>query len=54
MDCGLVVSEFEPQSRYYVHFQTNTHGKKYKPPYPPSYALNSTAVVLLRQWLGIK
>ena len=24
---GLVVSEFELQSRYYVHFQTNTLGK---------------------------
>ena len=29
MDCGIVVSEFEFQSRYYVHFRTNT------PPYPP-------------------
>ena len=27
LDCGIVVSEFELQSRYYVHFQTNTFGK---------------------------
>ena len=27
MDCGLVVSDFEPQSFYYVSFQTNTIGK---------------------------
>ena len=24
LDCGIVVSEFELQSRYYVHFRTNT------------------------------
>ena len=24
LDCGIVVSEFELQSHYYVHFQTNT------------------------------
>ena len=27
MDCGIVVSEFELQSRYYVYFRTNTLGK---------------------------
>ena len=27
MDCGIVVSEFELQSRYYVHFRANTFGK---------------------------
>ena len=25
---GIVVSEFELQSRYYVHFRTNTLGKR--------------------------
>ena len=25
--CGIVVSEFELQLRYYVHLQTNTPGK---------------------------
>ena len=23
LDCEIVVSEFEPQSRYYVYFRTN-------------------------------
>ena len=27
MDCGIVISEFELQSRYYVHFRKNTLGK---------------------------
>ena len=27
MDCGIVVSEFELQSCYYVHVRTNTLGK---------------------------
>ncbi len=29
MDCGIVVSEFELQSRYYVHFRANTHGTEW-------------------------
>ena len=31
MDCGIVVSEFEFQSRYYVHFRTSTLGKGMNP-----------------------
>ena len=31
MDCGIVVSEFELQSRDYVHFRANTFGKGMKP-----------------------
>ena len=31
LDCDVVVSEFELQSRYYVHFQTNTFWKGMKP-----------------------
>ena len=27
LDCGLELSDFELQLRYYVHFQTNTLGK---------------------------
>ena len=27
MDCGIVVSEFVLQSRYYIHFRANTLGK---------------------------
>ena len=31
MDCRIVVREFELQSSYYVHFQTNTPGKGMNP-----------------------
>ena len=51
VDCGIVVSEFELQSRYYVHFRTS---KGMKPPYPPSYGLNSITTILLEEWLGIR
>ena len=51
MDCGIVVSEFFLQSRYYVHFGTNTLGKSIEHPSPPSYGLNSTTTVLLGEWL---
>ena len=27
MDCGIVISEFVLQLRYYVHFRANTLGK---------------------------
>ena len=31
MDCGIVVSKFVLQQRYYVHFQANTLGKGMNP-----------------------
>ena len=31
LDYGIVVREFEFQSRYYVHFRTNTLGKAINP-----------------------
>ena len=31
MDCEIVISEFELQSRYYMHFPTNTFGKGMNP-----------------------
>ena len=31
MDCGIVVSEFVLQSRYYIHFRTNALGKGMNP-----------------------
>ena len=31
MDCGIVISEFEFQSRYYADFRTNTLGKGMNP-----------------------
>ena len=51
MVCKIVAHEFVLQSRYYIHFQTNTLGKGMNPHYPPSYGLNSTTTVLLGEWL---
>ena len=35
MDCGLDMSEFEPRSRKYIHFRTNTPVKVSTPLSPP-------------------
>ena len=51
MDLGILVRQFELQSRYYVHFRANTLGKVIEPPYPPSYRLNSPNTVRLGEWL---
>ena len=50
LNSGIVVSEFELQSRYYVHFGTNTHGKRSEPPYPASNLL----LVFKKDGFGIK
>ena len=47
MDCGIVVSEFEFQSRYYVHFRKNTLEKGMNPLILPAVDL----IVLLEGWL---
>ena len=31
MDCGIIVSKFILQLRYYIHFQANTVGKGMNP-----------------------
>ena len=31
LDCGIVVSEFKLQSRYYIHFWINNLGKGMNP-----------------------
>ena len=31
MDCGIVVSEFKLQLRYYIYFRANTLGKGMNP-----------------------
>ena len=36
MDCGIVVSEFVLQSRYYIHFRANILGKGMNPLIPPA------------------
>ena len=51
MDCGIVVSEFVLQLRYYVHFRANTLGKGMNPLILPAYGLNSTTTVLLGEWI---
>ena len=51
MDCRIVVSEFELQSRYHVHLRTNLIGKGMTPPYPPRYELNCTTTILLERWI---
>ena len=42
LDYGIVENKFELQSRYYIHFRINIHGKSYEPPYHLSYGLNSS------------
>ena len=39
MDCGIVVSEFELQSRYYIRFRENTFGKGMNPLILPAMGL---------------
>ena len=48
MICGIVESEFELQSRYYVH---KYPWERHEPPYPPSYGVNSTTNVHLERWI---
>ena len=49
LNCGLEVSEFEPQLSYYTHFRINTIEKKsMTPPLFLRYELISTTSVLLR------
>ena len=47
MHGGIVVSEFELQSCYYVHFLINTLGRGINPLILPAMGLNSTTTVLL-------
>ena len=52
-DCDMMTG-FELQSRYYIHFRINNRGKGMKPhssPPPPHYASNSTTTILLQEWL---
>ena len=51
LDSDIVVSEFELQLCYCIHFRTNTLGEKYEPLYLCSSGLYSTFAVLLQEWL---
>ena len=46
LDCNIVVSEFELQSRYYVHFRTIVLGKVMNSLIPSSNGLNNSTIVL--------
>ena len=48
---GPYVIEFKLQSRYHIHFWTNTFGKVMNPliSLHPSYGLNSTMTVILQR-----
>ena len=51
LDCYIIIKEFELQSRYVVHFGTNTLEKGYETSNIPSYGLYNTITVLLDGWL---
>ena len=50
----ILVSEFELQSCYYIHFRTNIHGKGMNLLFPLSYGLNSSTTVILQGWIWHK
>ena len=54
MDCGIVVSEFELQPRYYVHFQANTLGKGMNPLTLPAMGQIVPLLFFLEKSFGIK
>ena len=45
LDSDIVVSKFEFQSYYNIHFLINILRKDIKPPYLPCYVLNGTTIV---------
>ena len=54
MDCGIVVSEFVLQSRYYVHFQTNTVENGMNPLILPAMGEIVPLLFFLENGFGIK
>ena len=54
MDCGIVVSEFVLQSRYYVHFRANTLGKGMNPLILPSLGQIVPLLFFSENGFGIK
>ena len=51
LDSRIVVSEFKLQLGNLRSLLDKYPWKKYEPPYPPSYGLNSTFIVLLEEWI---
>ena len=54
MDCGLVVRELVLQSRYYVHFRTNTLGKGMNPVILPAMGYIVPLLFFYENGFGIK
>ena len=51
---GIVVSEYEFQSPYYVNFQTKTLGEKYELSYTFSYGSIVLLLISYKDGFGIK
>ena len=51
LDSNIQISKFEPQLRYYIHFQINTLEIDINSITPPSYGLNSISSFLRQGWL---
>ena len=49
LDCDIIVGELKLESCYMFIFRHSW--ERYEPPYPPSYRLNDTNIVLLQGWL---
>ena len=54
MESGIVVSEFEFKSRFCIHFQTNTLGKRMKTPILPDIGKIIPQLVFYNSNFGIK
>ena len=54
MDCGIVVSEFEIQSRYYAQFRANTLGKVMNPLILPTMGYIVPLLFFSENGFGIK
>ena len=54
LDCDNTVSEFEPQSRYYVLFWINTLGKGINPFILPAMGLIVLLLLFCKDGFGIK
>ena len=54
MDCRIVVSEFELQSHYYVHFRTNTLWKVMNPLILPAMGYIVPLLFIYKDGFGIK
>ena len=54
MDCGIVVSKFVLQLRYYVHFRANTLGKGMNPLIFPAMGLIVLLLFFKENGFGIK